>query len=195
MPSLPPYSDTVRPVELGILGTLFALSAIAFLSRIFSRLHPYPNLGWDDLAITVAMVRYFKLKVSTSANFEKISATANWGLIVETVRHTGGRHIVYISPDDLTTVFRLSFIGNILWLWSVTFIKVSIALMLLRIKQTKTWKWAIWSMMAILAASATASTVAELLQCSPIAANWELALRQTSCWGTGTLHWLAFHGG
>jgi hypothetical protein len=55
-PSLPPYSDTVRPKQLGILGALFALATMTFVARIYSRVHPCLNLSWDDFAISVAMV-------------------------------------------------------------------------------------------------------------------------------------------
>ena len=54
--TLPPASETVFPLQVGILGMLFALAMIAYLARMISRSRPYLNLGWDDFAISVAVV-------------------------------------------------------------------------------------------------------------------------------------------
>jgi hypothetical protein len=114
-------------------------------------------------------------------------AMANWAFIVITVHYTGGKHTMYVSPENLTNAFRYSFYLILIWIWSLTWVKLSISLMLLRIKQSKAWKIGIWTMVAFLCLSAVAGTLAGLFQCTPIKANWELEIRQASCWESGSL--------
>jgi hypothetical protein len=74
--SLPSYSDdSVQALELGILGSLFGIAMLAFVSRIASRLHPYPNLGWDDFAITVAAVS--RLTVSFLVDADRTTGSSH----------------------------------------------------------------------------------------------------------------------
>ena len=94
---------------------------------------------------------------------------------------------MYIQEKDLVIGFKLSFISDLMWLWTGTFIKVSICCFLFRIKKSARWVWGIWIMITILFVTAIASTLAELLQCSPVRANWEPALHGTKCWSTGRL--------
>ena len=59
------------------------------------------------------------------------------------------------------------------WLWANTFVKVSVACMLLRIKQNATWKWFLYGAMAVQVASATGTTVTLFTECKPFQTLWD----------------------
>jgi hypothetical protein len=54
---LPPFSDTVLPKVLGTLTTFLCLAIIIYSLRILSRLRVYREIGLDDYAISIALVR------------------------------------------------------------------------------------------------------------------------------------------
>jgi hypothetical protein len=148
--------------------TLLTIALITYILRIYTRCRPYPNLGWDDLAITLAMA----------------ITIANWACNLGIQIVTGGHHIEYISRPDLETAGQLGFISMVLWIWAITTLKVSVALMLLRIKQTPRWKFGIWFLITVLIVVGIGSTLAQVLQCLPVKANWDIILKLSgrSCW-------------
>lgn len=166
--ALPSQNDTILPLVIGTTSTLWSISLITYVLRIYTRCRPYPNLGWDDFAISLAMAM----------------ATANWGCNLGVQFATGGRHIRYITMSQLETAGQLGFIAMVLWVWALTALKVSVALMLLRIKQTPSWKKGVWCLIIFLIFVGIGSTLAQLLQCLPVSANWDVYLRMSgsNCW-------------
>jgi hypothetical protein len=59
--------------------------------------------------------------------------------------------------------------------------KISVLLMLLRIKQTPTWKRGIAIFITFVVLNAIASTLVEVLQCRPVSANWDITLPRSDC--------------
>jgi hypothetical protein len=168
MPNLPPRSHSTAPVVVGITTALLVIALITYILRIYTRCRPYPNLGWDDFAITLAMA----------------ITMASWACNVGIQVITGGHHIQYIPVPDLQMVGELGFISMVLWIWALTTLKISVALMFLRIKQTNRWKFGIWSLITVLIVVGVGSTLAQVLQCLPVKANWDIILKMQggSCW-------------
>jgi hypothetical protein len=164
----PPQSHSTVPVVLGTTTTLLTIALITYLLRIYTRCRPYLNLGWDDLAITLAMA----------------ITLANWACNVAIQIQTGGHHIQYIPVSDLQMAGKLGFISMVLWIWALTTLKISVALMLLRIKQTPRWQFGIWTLIVVLFLVGIGSTLAQVLQCSPVQANWDILVKvhRGDCW-------------
>ena len=59
------------------------------------------------------------------------------------------------------------------WLWANTFVKVSVACMLLRIKRNATWKWFLYGAMTVQVASAIGTTVTLFTECKPFQTLWD----------------------
>lgn len=165
---LPPYSHTTVPAVIVTTTVLLGLALVTYVLRIYTRVSPYLILGWDDFAITLATA----------------ITVANWACNISIQIVTGGRHVEYISPSAFQKAAQLGYVSMVLWIWSITTLKVSVALMLLRIKQTPKWKAGIWSLIAALFAVGIASTLAQILQCIPIRSNWDLLLhlKPGNCW-------------
>ncbi|QDS78057.1 hypothetical protein FKW77_003374 [Venturia effusa] len=145
--NLPPESESTLPRVVATTATLWSIALITYVLRIYSRFRPYPNLGRDDLAISLAM----------------LTTTANWACNLGVQITTGGRHVQYITKAQLERAGQLGFISMVLWIWALTALKISVCLMLLRIKQTTRWK---------------------AVQCIPVEANWTMSLRMSghNCW-------------
>jgi hypothetical protein len=62
-------------------------------------------------------------------------------------------------------------------MFSNTYVKLSVALMLLKIKPEKAWRRGLTSLIAILTISVIGMAIAQLLMCRPIRASWNVILR------------------
>jgi hypothetical protein len=173
-----PRSDSVLPYVVGTTMVFYILALLTFILRIYSRTRPYMNLGWDDYIMSLAM----------------LLGTGDAIVQVAVVSYTGGRHTMYISHDKLVLAAKVGFLGVPMWVWSMTVLKISVALMLLRIKETRKWRIGIWSLIAALAALGFGSTMAMMLQCRPIQANWNVffRLKPGVCWSAETQEAVTF---
>jgi hypothetical protein len=103
------------------------------------------------------------------------------------LRLTGGHHIIYLSADTLTRALRLAYIIGFIVSYPNVLIKISIVIMLLRIKTTKTWRVGLYILLASLILVGIMSTVVNLVMCRPISAFWSLTDRSTHCWAADNM--------
>lgn len=75
---------------------------------------------------------------------------------------------------------RLLLIYQPFWSWSTGFSKISIACMLLRIKQTPQWRIFLYGTIAVQVGASITGTVFQLAQCRPMAALWDPSLLPTA---------------
>jgi hypothetical protein len=168
-PSLPAGAalDTpsVLPKVVGSTTILLGLALLTYGLRMYSRMVPYWNLKWDDHTMTCAVA----------------FTVVNWAVNLDIQVITQGR-----NPTSLVMAERLLKLGYVsrhLWLWSVTFIKVSVALMMLRIKQTRRWQIGISMLVATLLVMGFVQLIGLLIQCRPLNKNWNLT-GPGKCWST-----------
>jgi len=91
----------------------------------------------------------------------------------------------YVPISDFEAIAKVAFLIVVLFVWAVTMIKISVCLMLLRIKrQSKPWFIGLWTMIAVLFCIAVTVTVLYLVMCNPIQANWQLKyiVEPDACW-------------
>jgi hypothetical protein len=87
--------------------------------------------------------------------------------------HGFGLRSRFVSPSDRRTVLRLVFIIQIIWYWSLTLVKLSVALLLLRLKPGRTWRIFLHSIIALLFLTLIAQTLFPFLQCRPFSIYWD----------------------
>ncbi|KAF2703400.1 hypothetical protein K504DRAFT_473966 [Pleomassaria siparia CBS 279.74] len=143
------------PELLAITGALYVVALVVYGGRICTRLQ-HRRLGADDFAISLAL----------------LLAITEWALFLSSAQHGAGRHNYYIVASEQITTQHLLFTSTLLWAPCMMFIKISIACMLLRMKQTRAWQIFLWVMIAIQIASCVASVIFQLIQCVPLAAIW-----------------------
>jgi hypothetical protein len=76
--------------------------------------------------------------------------------------------------SDSQEAFHLAAIAQPLWAWSMVFVKVSFALMLLRISPSKSLRCFLWGMIILQIILGVYNTLATLLQCVPVHKAWDL---------------------
>lgn len=109
-------------------------------------------------------------------------ATAVIGLYL--IRYGIGRHEYYVllTPGLLLKIFELTFISEVVIIFSVTFVRLSIAMSLFRIfGPRRTWKLILYSVMIWMLVLLVISLVFVLAACTPVKKGWD-PLSPGTCW-------------
>jgi hypothetical protein len=91
-----------------------------------------------------------------------------------TVPYTFGQDPNVFFLSDAQVSFKYAIIAQPLWAWSMATIKISFALMLLRIEQASKWRRFLWAMVALQIVVAMFNTLGIFLQCIPFHKSWDL---------------------
>jgi hypothetical protein len=81
-----------------------------------------------------------------------------------------------IPPTKLVPILKYSIASGLLLVWSVTFTKLSVAFMLLRLQQGKIWTWSLLTAIFVLVTTAIVFTCFSLAECNPLSAAWNFVL-------------------
>jgi hypothetical protein len=151
---LPP-DQNVGPILLGISGTCLALVIITTSVRIWVR-SALRSSGWDDYTIVIVT----------------LLGIARFGVQVGQVSIGNGRHRWFIEPEDYVQNNKLGWVAQILLFASICLLKISILLLLLRIKDSKKVRYAAWGIMAGLVVTNFGCIIILLSECRPVSAYW-----------------------
>jgi len=154
--------DTRVPLILGVTISLFAASFTVWLLRMYTRCRPVRRLSWDDLFISVAML----FSVASSAISIANVIVGGYGL-----------HTAQLSPETVVEFAHLALIAEPLWVWEVTFIKISVAFMFLRFHRAVAWStaWKALMYFSIFYLFLTAAVVLgyQMTECTPLQFYWD----------------------
>lgn len=164
------------PKLLGITGALYIIALILFTGRIHIRTRNR-RLGWDDFTLTFGLVTapFKRLQITLLTAPIQILALVEWALLVVAVHYGAGRHNFYVPTRDHVPAQHFLVASELPWAASIMFIKISIAIMLLRMKHTPLWRVFLWLMIVVQILSCLASLIFQLVQCRPLAALWDPA--------------------
>ena len=100
-----------------------------------------------------------------------------------TVLHGGGRHLYYLSPEEVSQVVRWEWITQPFGPMALAFAKASITFLLLRIIGPKTFwrKWFLWINMVFFFIISILAAIFNYAQCNPPRALWE-KVPGAVCW-------------
>lgn len=103
-------------------------------------------------------------------------------LIFVMIHYGYGKHIYTLDLPNMEKILKLLFIAEILGILGLFFVKLSVALFLLRIGGLQWWmRWGLIITTAILACSTTSIIVIYFVQCRPISGNWNPIIHTTAC--------------
>ncbi|CAL8582198.1 hypothetical protein XPA_007867 [Xanthoria parietina] len=145
------------------LGAAWALVVCATLStcvRVWVRGRLTRNMGWDD----------YNMIVGQFVNLVGL------GLVTAEVFNGLGRHMYYLSPDERR---RFHLIGWLDWMQTFTaimFTKISICVFLLRIKDDRTNKIFMYSLIGANIIVTAVSCALFLTFCRPLHAFWDVGV-------------------
>jgi len=128
-------------------------SAITTALRLWAR---RKSLGSDDWTILVAAILTIVLNA----------------LSIVGVKHGKGRHVCALDNESIADIGRYSLINQIVLFWALFFIKISVCLLVLRVKSTAVLRWASGIVVALILTSTTVACAALLAECKPVSAYW-----------------------
>ncbi|OAK97470.1 hypothetical protein IQ06DRAFT_202969, partial [Phaeosphaeriaceae sp. SRC1lsM3a] len=145
------------PVLLGVGSALLFMFILLLVARLWSRLHLVYWIKIDDWIVLAAT----------------ILAIVQYLLMIISVLNGLGRRTFSVPAARRSTSMRYLFISQVFWYWSITLGKLSIALLLLRLTQTRPWRYFLYLIMAIAISATIVQTCFQFLQCRPFAVFWD----------------------
>ncbi|KAL0935585.1 uncharacterized protein CTRU02_210176 [Colletotrichum truncatum] len=160
---LPPDED-VGPISVSLAAVLTGFLIITTGLRLWVRT-ANRKLGWDDCTIILA----------------GLTAIIRFAFCVKQAQHGNGRHRVYLSDYDYMMINMYGWYGQVFLFISVAFLKVSICLLILRIKDTKTLKILLYILMAGVLITNFGIVIILMAECHPVG-FWRG--KSATCWPT-----------
>ncbi|KZL71457.1 integral membrane protein [Colletotrichum tofieldiae] len=157
-----PPDTTIGPIWLGVSSTLLALLLFTSALRLWARAGRQ-NLGWDDYTIAAAA----------------LSATIRYVFGVLQLPHGNGRHRMYLSDHDYMMINMYGWWGQLFHFTSMAFLKVSLCLLILRIKSNRKLKILLYIVMSGSLVINFGVVVILLAECRP-AGFWRG--KNADCW-------------
>ncbi|KAK0616436.1 hypothetical protein B0T14DRAFT_568039 [Immersiella caudata] len=105
------------------------------------------------------------------------------------LRHGLGKHAVYVSPDDVQEFFKLSIIITILYVLSMTFTKLSILCLYIRVLSYDAVRLAAKILLGIVLVSHAYIVATLCTACVPFDAFWDFAKRPTAFCQPQPVYW------
>ena len=85
--------------------------------------------------------------------------------------YSHGRGLPGFVPDPWT-VGPLVVADGVLWVWALNATRISVALLLLRLKDSTPWRVTLWAIVGVQACMLVVGTTMHLVMCRPISARW-----------------------
>ena len=129
------------------------------------------------------------------ANCVELLSVVNFGLAIARISSGFGRHIYYLSPEQITFTTKLEYVQVLLFMLSCMFTRMCICLTLLRIFTTNlVWKTVLYIILAFIVVTGISSVIISIPQCNPIAKFWNPNING-SCWSPQVQTRLFFYHG
>ncbi|KAI1265450.1 hypothetical protein F5Y18DRAFT_52663 [Xylariaceae sp. FL1019] len=154
--SAPDPNDTTLGLQIGILTAVHILALLVTGLRLYSRLFLAKSFGSDDGTVTAAILLAF----------------VSYILYLYQIPHGLGMHNVLVSDPDRYVFGAASFAQTILQLVGLGFLKISVALALLRLVRNKVYKGILWATIAFVSIYTLFAILTLLVYCQPIDGFW-----------------------
>ncbi|OLN91607.1 hypothetical protein CCHL11_06613 [Colletotrichum chlorophyti] len=154
----PEWAAESNTARIMAIVTIFHVLALIFVVlRIYARVRVIKAPGWDDWVIVLSA----------------ICALGGWTVFVIQAHYGLGKHYITIEKSDLVVFSHAGFwqsvisaAGALMWL------KVSIALNLLRLSPSKWYKWTLWATIVLTFIYCIGGMFPFFLHCKPMAGFW-----------------------
>lgn len=147
--------DDAGPTLLGISITILILVLTTTALRIAVRAKR-SNLGADDYTIAAA-----SLLTIGRVTCQFIS-----------VGYGNGRHREFLSVHAYQRINFLTWLTQLFLFPILCLLKISVCLLVLRVKSTKALRYGLWSLMVLLVLSTLLPEIVLLAECDPVSAYW-----------------------
>lgn len=94
-----------------------------------------------------------------------------------------GKPMAYVTPHSLVQILKLEFAVQTTWLFTLLFVRLSVACSLLRFGTERWWRAILYFIMTFQCLIWASYVVIQFGQCRPVSANWE-SVPDVKCWPT-----------
>jgi hypothetical protein len=157
-----PPKDDAGPILMWVSGVLMTFIIITTSLRMYVRI-ANRIFGWDDGTILIAVA----------------IAVTRLGFEIKQSKYGNGQHRTYLTPHSYMMINKYGWLAQILLFSAVAFLKVSICLLILRIKDTRTFRIVIFTVMAGVLFTNFGCVIILLAECKPVG-FWRGA--SAKCW-------------
>lgn len=157
------------PIIVGINWMVFGPSTIMVGLRLITRTWITRNLGWDDIVMLITQA----------------INSCGMGFVMGEVFYGLGRHKHFLSTYQQSRFLKFDFLDWIQVFVTLTLMKISILLFLLRLSKFDHLRRSLWFLIAFLILSHLPLTILLIVQCRPIEKYWLQDLPGT-CWSKDT---------
>ncbi|GAB1314744.1 Rhodopsin domain-containing protein [Madurella fahalii] len=172
-PPLPDPNEWNGQSATPCAAVALGLATLAVGLRFWARAGILGVLGLEDWFILAALA-------------SSIGVTVCLGL---ELRHGLGKHVVYVEPYDLMMYFKISFIGTIVYVLSMTFTKLSILCLYIRVLTYDRVRLAAKILLGVVLVSHIYILVALFAACVPLDAFWDFSKRETAYCHPLSIYW------
>ncbi|KAF1955251.1 hypothetical protein CC80DRAFT_526283 [Byssothecium circinans] len=161
--TMPPYSNKapVYVIPTAILG--FLALCIVFV-RIYTRARR-SILHADDWLIIMA---------------EPLSL-ANICVSAVMIANGWGKPTAYLSRPQVILILKLAFAQQTIWIFTLFFVRISVATSLLRFGTNRSWRWPLYVLMGLQCCLSAAWVVIQFARCDRVASSWNMK-PGAKCW-------------
>ncbi|MCJ1403806.1 hypothetical protein MMC11_007029, partial [Xylographa trunciseda] len=178
MSAPPPMTPTPGEVDdstashiLAIVGTLTALALLLSCLRMYVRRVILKSFSTDDWFMLAASICCLGVLIC----------------FVGETQNGVGRHTVFLTPANQEEISHWSFYHWVIVTIGISFVKLSIAFLLLRLVTSVWYKRLLWATIAFLIAATLVAAMTLIFSCVPPAANWDPTLLPTAkCFSLST---------
>jgi hypothetical protein len=96
------------------------------------------------------------------------------------VQHGNGRHREFLSIEDYQYVNFLTWLTQLFLFPILCLLKISVCLLVLRIKSTKRLRYCLWALIVLLILTTLLPDIVLLAECDPVSAYW--TSQHDKCW-------------
>ncbi|KAL7934619.1 hypothetical protein V8C35DRAFT_33292 [Trichoderma chlorosporum] len=154
------------PLCLAVIIATLAVGGILVFARVFTRTIIRPHFGWDDGLIVITWFLILGYNVS-------MFVSINRGY---------GRHVATLTDAQITSATKAEVVGQFFAIVSFPSGKASIAYLLQRIFPDRKLHWFLWIFVAANAICFYVDSILILVQCQPVAFQWDHTIPGGKCW-------------
>ncbi|KAK1493080.1 CFEM domain-containing protein, partial [Colletotrichum cuscutae] len=152
-----PVEDDFAAVKIMRLVLFFTLPTFAIIIRLVVKIARISPWGFDDSTILLTYIIMF--------GFIPVNHVAEL--------NGAGRDIWSLTFDQIDLYFLTFYIGQLLYVFTLTLIKSSILFMYLRIFPGEKFRWVLWTTQVVTVGLGMGSVFLVAFQCQPVGKAWK----------------------
>ena len=155
-----------------------AVAAVLVAVRLYVRARMLKKLWWDDLFVTIGLVRHITIieltsKQSNLTKLHQLITIIALAFLTIAVDVGIGRHIFDLQPLQISRAFQYELFTRVSMGLSMMFTRMSIGLLMLRFSATKRWfEISIYCVLGLIVASHIPLAVLATTRCDPVRKYW-----------------------